>query len=242
MNEAVVALEKELWLLFCCPFRFIKAERSSLCYTSGIVFLPNIRDLHILISPFISTNQNSKEITKMSKIINALDEQFHIDCEVVETKYEYPQYTGIEKWIIITDLTVEELESKYAEQIALLKPFIVLSRSFGQVRDDYIRNENKHAMRASRSIEPFDYDDELCAAFHPELISNSMEIEFIHLQECKELQQAISKLGSTQKNRLIKYFFNEMTYREIAEQEGVAVNAVAKSVVCAINNLKKLLS
>ncbi len=95
----------------------------------------------------------------MSKIINALDEQFHIDCEVIETKYEYPQYTGIEKWIIITDLTVEELESKYAEQIALLKPFIVLSRSFGQVRDKFRRNEKKHYMRSVRSCSIYDFSE-----------------------------------------------------------------------------------
>lgn len=55
-------------------------------------------------------------------IFTAQNEQFYIDCEVVETKYEYPQYTGVEKWIIITDLTEEELNSKYAEQIAPLKP------------------------------------------------------------------------------------------------------------------------
>ena len=73
--------------------------------------------------------------------ISAQSEQFYIDCEVVETKYEYPQYTGVEKWIIITDLTEEELKGKYADQIAPLKPFIVLPRSFGEVRDDYRRNE-----------------------------------------------------------------------------------------------------
>ena len=37
-------------------------------------------------------------------IISALIEQFYIDCEVIETQYEYPHYTGVEKWIIITDL------------------------------------------------------------------------------------------------------------------------------------------
>lgn len=84
-------------------------------------------------------------------IISALDEQFYIDCEVIETKYEYPQYTGVEKWIIITDLTEEELNSKYAEQIAPLRPYIILSRSFGEVRNDFRRNEKKHHMRSVRS-------------------------------------------------------------------------------------------
>ena len=83
-----------------------------------------------------------------NNIFTAQNEQFYIDCEVIETKYEYPQYTGVEKWIIITDLTEEELNGKYAEQIAPLKPYIILSRSFGEVRKDFRRNEKKHHMRA----------------------------------------------------------------------------------------------
>ena len=52
-------------------------------------------------------------------IISALNEQFYIDCKVVSTKREYPSYTGIEKWIIITDLTEKELNERYAEQVTL---------------------------------------------------------------------------------------------------------------------------
>lgn len=39
-------------------------------------------------------------------------------------KYEYPGYTGEEKWAIITGLTEEELNEKYAEKTASLRPFI----------------------------------------------------------------------------------------------------------------------
>ena len=34
-----------------------------------------------------------------------LDEQFDKDCKVIKLKYEYPGYTGEEKWAIITGLT-----------------------------------------------------------------------------------------------------------------------------------------
>ena len=34
-------------------------------------------------------------------IISALDEQFKKDCKVINLKYEYPGYTGIEQWAII---------------------------------------------------------------------------------------------------------------------------------------------
>ena len=174
-------------------------------------------------------------------IISALDEQFYIDCEVIETKYEYPQYTGIEKWIIITDLTEEELNSKYAERIAPLRPFIVLSRYFGEVRDHYIRNENKHRMRAYRTIEPFDYDDDLVAVHHAEIIQDSLEDELIRQFEYERLQQAIASLNPIQKRRLQMFFFENMSYAKIAEKEGIAKSAAHKSVASAIENVKSFL-
>ena len=92
---------------------------------------------------------------------SALDEQFKNDCKVINLKYEYPGYTGTEPWAIITDLSENELITRYSEQIAPYKPFIILSASYGKARDEYRRNEKKHEMRAIRSIEPFNYDDDL---------------------------------------------------------------------------------
>ena len=174
-------------------------------------------------------------------IISALNEQFYIDCKVVSTKREYPSYTGIEKWIIITDLTEEELNGKYAEQIAPLRPFIVLSRSFGEVRENYIRNEQKHRMRAVRTVEPFDYDDELIAAHHPEIVQDSLEDELMRQFEYEKLQQAIATLNPIQKRRLQMFFFENMSYAKIAEKEGIAKSAAFKSVVSAIENVKSFL-
>ena len=37
--------------------------------------------------------------------LSALDEQFKYECKVINLSYEYPGYTGKEKWAIITDLT-----------------------------------------------------------------------------------------------------------------------------------------
>ncbi len=174
-------------------------------------------------------------------IISALNEQFYIDCKVVSTKREYPSYTGIEKWIIITDLTEKELNERYAEQVAPLKPFIVLSRSFGEVRDCYIRNENKHRMRAYRTIEPFDYDDDLVAVHHAEIVQDSLEDELIRQFEYERLQQAIASLNPIQKRRLQMFFFENMSYAKIAEKEGIAKSAAHKSVASAIENVKSFL-
>lgn len=47
--------------------------------------------------------------------ISALDEQFKFECKVINLSYEYPGYIGEEKWAIITGLTEEELNERYAE-------------------------------------------------------------------------------------------------------------------------------
>ena len=174
-------------------------------------------------------------------IFTAQNEQFYIDCEVVETKYEYPQYTGVEKWIIITDLTEEELNCKYAEQIAPLKPYIILSRSFGDVRKDFRRNEKKHHMRAVRSGHAFDFSEET-EEHHTEIATNDLEEDFLYREEIEELRNAIQLLTQTQRERLIKFFFEGKSSRVIAKEEGVAYSAVDKSIAAAIKNLKNILN
>ena len=178
----------------------------------------------------------------MNNIINdAQNEQFYIDCEVIETKFEYPQYTGVEKWIIITELTEEELNNKYAEQIAQFRPYIILSRSFGEIRNEFRRNEKKHHMRAIRNGHAFDFSEDT-EEHHTEIIaSNSLEEEIIHNEEIQQLRDAIQKLNQIQKSRLVKYFFEGKTLREIASEENVSLRAVAKSIEVAIKNLKKFL-
>ena len=128
-----------------------------------------------------------------------------------------------------------------SEQVNPLRPFIILSRSFGKVRNKYIRNENKHRMRAVRTIEPFDYDDELLVAHHPEIIRDTFEDDYIFRQDCLLLQEAISRLNENQKKRLTQFFFEGKSYAEIGKEEGVTYQAVQLSVEGAIKKLRKIL-
>lgn len=142
--------------------------------------------------------------------------------------------------VIITDLTEEELKGKYAEQIAPLKPFIVLPRSFGKVRDDYRRNEKKHLMRAFALLSLLIMTDDLLMAHHPELIADAFP-EMLFDERCQKVRQALSSLKLLQKQRVIKYFFDNKTTYEIAEEEGCSHQAVCKSINGALKKLKKIL-
>ena len=53
------------------------------------------------------------------------------------------------------------------------------------------------------------------------------------------LEEAVSKLTESQRERLEKHFAEEMTYIEIAEEEGISPQAVQQSIAWAITALKK---
>lgn len=125
--------------------------------------------------------------------LSALDEQFKYECKVINLSYEYPGYTGKEKWAIITDLTEKELIEKYDEIISSYKPFILLFSLFGSVRADYIRNEDKFSKRAKRSISIFDFSEET-EEHHTEIASNELEEEAISNEMAKQVQAAIAQL------------------------------------------------
>ena len=59
--------------------------------------------------------------------------------------------------------------------------------------------------------------------------------------EKEQLHDAIEQLSEIQKRRLIKYYFEDKNYEQIAKEEGCSFQMVAKSVKAAIRNLKKML-
>ena len=60
-------------------------------------------------------------------------------------------------------------------------------------------------------------------------------------KEREELHKAIQYLPDLQRRRLILYYFGDMTYEQIAEIEKCSYPAARRSVLSAIDNLKKIL-
>ena len=170
-----------------------------------------------------------------------LEEQFADECKVISLKYEYQGYIGDEKWAIISDLTEEEILVKYRPFLSDYIPFIVLPCSFGEVRDDFRRNEKKHHMRAARSVDAYNYEDGQAELYHPELLSDDFEQQFFKRENTQALYSAIDRLNPVQKERLVKYYFAGQSTRKIAKDEGVSHQAVSDSLSTALEKLKKFL-
>lgn len=179
-------------------------------------------------------------------------EEFKKFCKVLYLEREYPNHLGNADWLIISDLSEEEIQRRFSEVLSKYIPYILLSREQGEPILESIRNNHKHEMRSKRSTEPFDYDDELLPLFHSELLSfvdpmdeKNRIIE--RLNEENRLDEMIDKVQRTlalmkpiQRDRLIKSVVRGLSSRKIAKEEGVNYSTVDKSIKAAKKNFKRL--
>ena len=81
------------------------------------------------------------------------------------------------------------------------------------------------------------YEESLYHRSSAETVSLEDEVESKILNE--EIKSAINELNEIQKRRLIKYYFYNMTYEEIANEEMCSKVAVKYSIDTAIKNISK---
>lgn len=76
------------------------------------------------------------------------------------------------------------------------------------------------------------------AFYQPESVE---DIVFRNIQ-IEDLHRAIRMLPDTQRRRLILYYFEGMTYEQIAKVEGCTKMPVKRSIDGAISHLRKILN
>lgn len=179
-------------------------------------------------------------MTKLS--LTEQEELFAKDCKLINLRYEYTNYTGKEKWAVVTELTEKELRKKYPDIIKRYTPFVLLSMAQGEVITEYQNYEARERMRNLRFGHIFDINDEGFEEHHTEIAIDDDIIEKISMQEqSQKIREAIDTLTEIQKKRIIAYFFKEKSSREIAVSEGVNYSKVEKSINLALKKLKILL-
>ncbi len=179
-------------------------------------------------------------------------DEFKKSCKVIYLEREYPNHLGNADWIIISDLNKEEIQKRFSTIVSKYIPFIQLSREQGEPILESIRNNHKHEMRNKRTIEPFDYDDELLPLLHSELLSFVDPLDekdrFIkRVKEENELYELIIKAQKTlslmkpiQRERLIKNIVRGLSSRKIAKEEGVNYSTIDKSIKAAKKNFRRI--
>lgn len=180
------------------------------------------------------------------------EELFAKDCKLINLRYEYTNYTGKEKWAVVTELTEKKLRKKYPDIIKRYTPFVLLSMAQGEVINEADRNDDKYEKRAKRTLDVYGYEDDISEQFHRELITpfadpfeqaeeEQLEIEKEQLRrmEIAKVRKVLEMMKPIQKERLCKVVLLGLSSRKIAQEEGVNYSAVDKSIAAAINNFKK---
>ena len=180
------------------------------------------------------------------------EELFAKDCKLINLRYEYTNYTGKEKWAVVTELTEKELRKKYPDIIKRYTPFVLLSMAQGEVINEADRNDDKCEKRAKRTLDVYGYEDDISEQFHRELITpfadpfeqaeeEHLEIEKEQLRrmEIAKVRKVLEMMKPIQKERLCKVVLMGLSSRKIAQEEGVNYSAVDKSIAAAIKNFKK---
>ena len=180
------------------------------------------------------------------------EELFAKDCKLINLRYEYTNYTGKEKWAVVTEITEKELRKKYPDIIKRYTPFVLLSMAQGEVINEADRNDDKYEKRAKRTLDVYGYEDDISEQFHRELITpfadpfeqaeeERLEIEKEQLRrmEIAKVRKVLAMMKPIQKERLCKVVLLGLSSRKIAQEEGINYNAVDKSIKTAIKNFKK---
>jgi len=163
------------------------------------------------------------------------------EYRVVNLEQEYPDFVGDIKLAIVTDLDEEVLEKRFGAEIEQYKPFILLTTLAGEVFKTHKRNESKFEKRSQLYETLYAYEEGITELFHDELMVDTLFESIQEKLDKKRIASALKKLTEVQRRRVIMYFFEDFTIRNIAEIEGVDKRAIQDSINAAIRKLKGII-
>ena len=173
--------------------------------------------------------------------LDALTEAFKADCKVIRLKYEYPGYTGTEKYAIISDLSYEQIVEKHAHVVKPYIPFLLRSKAAGEVFAEFKRNEDKFFKRMQRD-DSYGFDDGTTELYNagicvPDFTGELFEEE----KDSRIVWAAFARLTPTQKKYVRQHLFGGKTFTRIAKDEGKSIKTVQEAYIAAIKKMKKFL-
>lgn len=165
------------------------------------------------------------------KEIKGYDE-FKSHCNFALCTKFYSEWTGIEKYIIITDASENYLLEMFPEIMSALSPYVIIGKYFNKLNDDMRYNDLKHAVSTELSVDEIEDNQNLseCLAatdFSDEVCSSLL------------LDEALEKISPDQKSRIIRRYYQGMSFVEIAKQDKTSPQAVRASIERALASARK---
>ena len=162
------------------------------------------------------------------------------EYEIIDLYREYPGFKGGCHFAVITELTPEEFRQKYNGELGAFSTCLFLTKDQGEVFKEFDRNEAKHRMRRMRTCSADGYVEGETEYIYSVFSKEEPEDMVIAADEIASIRDSLKVLTEVQRRRLKMYFYDGLSYREIAELEGVSHKNVLKSISEAIEKLKKL--
>lgn len=120
------------------------------------------------------------------------------------------------------------------------KHIIEVSKEIYQAFNEFELSDLSQMNKFDRHIEHLKLNENM---LNSKMINKQVDVEDIIVKksETQKLHNLILKLPKIQKRRIIMYFFEEMTLKEIAKKEHCSIRAIQYSINIALKNLKNFL-
>ena len=163
--------------------------------------------------------------------------------ERFDLRIEYKNFVGDKPIIIISSLPLSQLISEYPELNA--SQFQLYTQAeWNEIKAVFSaswKNDMKHKMRDIRHADMNGYLEGDTEQIIKNIETSTVEDEVLACFDKESLLSALECLNENQKRRITLYYFHGLTYRQIAEKDGVSDMSVRESIAGAIKKLKKLL-
>ena len=164
------------------------------------------------------------------------------DYIVVDLKKEYIDPVGGIQYVIISEISEQELLKRFGDEIKKYSPYVVADDDYLRFLNSDYQHQRAEAYRDSEYRTPYSIGEKTNVG--RVLFHNNMSLE--EMVELKEQYEKIISIidrlpQQEQKRRIKKYLLDDKTQDEIALEEGVDQAAVCRSINRAKENIKKML-
>ena len=188
---------------------------------------------------------NSVE-TGLSLYING-----QMEYQAVNLISEYGQKLDGCRYAVASRHDRETMEKMYGNRLNKFRPYIFLTREQYEPIKDSKRNTDRYHRRELRKHECYGFSEEMtevankCNFFMTEEEKDALTLiidvyeEIVYEEKKRVMHEAIESLTETQRRRVMLYYCDGKTFREIADMEDAALASVRDSINAAKKRLEK---
>lgn len=169
------------------------------------------------------------KITKMDKYGEFVDECKFFPCK--SGSMYGPEWSGDARFIIISNTPEAELLERYSEIMAFLSPYILLDKECGNPILESVTNTKKYHYR--QQLESVQIDENTTGKAIGFVATDDDMIQKLMLEE------ALSNCTTHQRRRIMRYYLERISMRELAESETVSESAISMSISSGMKILRE---